>query len=302
MRGATDNIKRRAIFDYHRSNADLLVLLETHSQPNSERIWEHEWGGKAIYSHGSSAARGVAMFISKQLYSCVRNIYTDMEGRMILIDIHQNDQMITVMALYAPNVNSETFFVEVGKQLKERFEHKVLIGDFNCTLTLDLDRQNTYCNNNRAKEEIENLMEQYYLKDVWRIQNQDKREYSWFKKGEITKASRIDYALVSAGLDQKIETVMYISSLKTDHRAVYMVVNLHQSERGKGFWKFNTMLLKNQEYLSMMNQYLDEYTQRNLTQNPAQDWEILKKKVKEKNTGILKKQCEYRQASYCSII
>ena len=60
------------------------------------------------------------------------------------------------------------------------------------------------------------------------------RNFHGEKKGQFQKASRIDFALVSAGLDQNI---LYVPSFKTDHRALYMVVDTSQNERGKGFWK-----------------------------------------------------------------
>ena len=51
-------------------------------------------------------------------------------------------------------------------------------------------------------------MDKYYLKDIWRVQNEDLEEYSWMKRcrqRENDKASRIDFALVSGGLDQTIK-------------------------------------------------------------------------------------------------
>ena len=70
---------------------------------------------------------------------------------------------------------------------------------------------------------------------IWRIRNPGKQEFSWFKRGDLYKASRIDLALVSGGLDQNVEMVQYLSSIKTDHRALYLVVDLQVSERGSGF-------------------------------------------------------------------
>ena len=46
MRGLANNEKRRAIFDKHRANADILILQETHSCKEFENIWVSEWGGK----------------------------------------------------------------------------------------------------------------------------------------------------------------------------------------------------------------------------------------------------------------
>ena len=58
--------KRRAIFDKHRKNADILVLQETHSESKFEKYWENEWGGKIIFLHGTSAARGIAICTSNR--------------------------------------------------------------------------------------------------------------------------------------------------------------------------------------------------------------------------------------------
>ena len=283
MRGAKDSVKRRAIFDYHRNNADLLILQETHSDSSIEKLWENEWGGRIILSHGTTLSKGVGMFFSKTLFQSVRNIYKDMEGRFVLVDIHQNDMMITLLALYAPNENNAYFFTKINDVLKDRHEHKVIIGDFNCTLNVNLDRHNTYCNNNKAKEEIENIMNHYCLNDVWRVQNPDKKEYSWFKKGQITKASRIDYALVTKGLDQNIKNIMYLSSIKTDHRAIYMVIDLNKTERGKGFWKMNTSLLTNQQYIDCINETIElcKTRERGKNPDPVLEWELLKKRIKE---------------------
>ena len=255
---------------------------KTHSTPDIELIWEHEWGGKAIFSHGTSAARGIAMFMSKEIYVSISNVYTDEEGRMIVVDITQQDKIITIAGIYAPNIDNPSFYIDLSQKLKDRQEHKVVIGDFNLALNIELDRENTFCNNNRAKEEVENLMEQYSLVDVWRRQNGDRREFSWRKKSQWpVKASRIDFALISAGIDQQVETIQYLSSICTDHRAVYMVVDLQPFMRGTGYWKFNNLLLNNQRYVEMMNREISLTISTMKDKEPLGTWEKIKKRIKE---------------------
>ena len=248
-----------------------------------ESIWEHEWGGSAIYAHGTSSSRGIAVFMSKQMYKKVGNIYKCNMGRVIIFDLKEDETLITIVAIYAPNEDNPTFFQGIGKILKERSEHKIIVGDYNLVLDVQLDRENTYCNNNRAKEEVENLMDEYYLKDIWRIHNDDKKEFSWIKlnRGKELKASRIDFALVSAGLDQKVKATQYISSVKTDHRAFYMFVEMNPFERGTGYWKMNTSILRETEYVEMMNRELDACIQASSSKTPTQKWEIIKKRIKE---------------------
>ena len=232
----------------------MLIVQETHCIAEKEAIWMNEWGGKALYSHGTSAARGIAVFLDRSICNNVRNIYRDINGRLIIFDLEENGIVLTIVALYAPNQDDPSFLKEIQHVLKDRSEHKIVVGDFNVVLDVEVDRMNTYHNNNKVKEEIENLCDEYYLMDVWRVQHGDKREYSWFKKGEIQKASRIDFALVSAGLDQSIKIIEYISSIKTDHRAIYMVVDTKSFDRGNGFWKLNTSLLTEIEYLKAIEE------------------------------------------------
>ena len=281
MRGIANPEKRRSIFDKHRQNADILILQETHSEKSSEHIWENEWGGNAIFSHGSSVARGVAIFTSKMIFRHLKNIYRDDEGRILVVDLHQDEHVVTLVVIYAPNQDNPSFFRTISNELKKREAHKIIIGDFNLTLDVDLDRENTYSNNNKSLGVVEEICEEFCLCDIWRVQNQEKREFSWIKpKLFPRKASRIDFALVSKGIDQKIATIQYVSSVMTDHRGVYMVIQFTPFERGRGYWKLNTSMLSHTDYVHGVNVLLDDYLATNSEQNPSERWELLKKKVK----------------------
>ena len=283
MRGVANAVKRRAIFDQHRRNSDMLILQESHSTIENERIWENEWGGKAFFSHGTSSARGISVFVTRSMYNNIKNVECGSDGRYIIMDILENNQCITLITIYAPNEDTPNFFTALSEKLKYRSEHKIIIGDFNLTLDVDLDRLNTYSNNNKARDEVENMMSEYCLKDVWRIRNQDAREYSWRKGGNLQKASRIDLALVSAGLDQKVEYIQYLACIKTDHRAVYMVVNLEYGERGVGYWKFNTALLQDKTFVEQMNEELIRTVELTQHKSAMDRWEDIKVRIK-KNT------------------
>ena len=281
MRGVSNEKKRRAIFDKHRFNADFLILQETHSTPNIESVWENEWGGGALYSHGSSAARGVAIFCKKEWKSRTTNIYRDLDGRVLIIDVAYNGYTITLAAIYAPNEDTPTFFTTLAQVLRDRSEHKIIIGDFNLTMNVELDRENTYCNNNRSLYEVQNICDEFYMLELWRIRNEEKREFSWMKKGTFPlRASRIDFALVSAGLDQKVEMIQYLSSIFTDHRAVYVVVDLDPFQRRIGYWKFNAQLLQQKDFVEVMNREIDLCLECSKEKSPVDTWENLKVRIK----------------------
>ena len=289
-RGIRDKAKREALFTYHRNITDILIVQETHSDQKVENIWTNEWGGKALFSHGTNNARGVAMFVSSKLFHAISSIEKDEDGRYILVDITEGEKVITLLALYAPNNDCPAFFETLRLKLASRHEHKIIIGDFNLTLEVEFDRKNTYSNNNKALEVVRDMMNEFYLSDVWRIQNGDKREYSWMKKGNINKASRIDFILVSAGLDQSIKNPMYVSSIKTDHRAIYCVVELNNQERGVGYWKFNTLLLQDQRFLDFMNRELDKTIDSLNEKAPKDKWEKIKERIKKVSSDFSRKK------------
>ena len=259
-------------------NSDILVIQETHSEPSIEKVWQNEWGGKVLYSHGSTAARGIAVFMSGAIYENLQNVYRDSEGRIIIFDL-QLEGLVTIAAIYAPNEDSPIFFREISKELRKRCEHKILVGDFNLVLDVEKDRKNTYCNNNKAKEEVENIMEEFSMKDIWRIRNPQKSEYSWIKKtvrSQERKASRIDLALISAGLDQHVEIVTYLSSICTDHRGIYIVVEMVKNQRGSGYWKMNTSNLQDLQFIKTMNKELEQTLGLCVGKSATVTWETLK--------------------------
>ena len=262
----------------HRKNSDLLIIQETHSVIENENVWIKDWGGEAVFSHGTNMSRGIAIFYKKNIV--LTNIYTANDGRTIICDVVENDRKVTICAIYAPNQDCPAYFENIMLLLQSRSENKIIVGDFNLVLDVELDRKNTYCNNNKSKEVVENIMDQFSMCELWRVLNGENREYSWLKTGNIQKASRIDFALVSRGIDQYVNFIGYFSSVKTDHRALYMVVELQSMERGVGYWKFNTSLLGQKEFIEKMNQEIDTSIRLLEGKNPIEKWESLKVRIK----------------------
>ena len=305
VRGIGNSQKRRAIFEKHRIHADILVLQETHSIEEEEKIWENEWGGKIIFSHGTSAARGVAALMSKSIYSKVRNIYSDSDGRIICFDLC-DEVVVSICAIYAPNEDKPEFFQNIELLMQERSENKVILGDFNLTMDVNIDRENTFNNNNKSRDKVLDMCNEFCLIDIWRSRNLDQREYSWIKKNCFPiKASRLDFALLSGGLDQYVEMVEYISSIKTDHRGIYVVLQLSPFERGLGYWKLNCSLLQNQNYVEFINREIELTLQSSRDKTPCEKWEKIKERVKKASVKYSRQsanQDKFIIAQLCEVV
>ena len=126
VRGISDKVKRKAVLEHFRPNADVLILQETHSTKDNELIWQNEWGGKVLYCHGTSAARGIAVFFKRDFKGKFSNIYRDLEGRCIIFDVWIDDSLVTIAAIYAPNQDNPNFFKEISKELRTRQENIVV--------------------------------------------------------------------------------------------------------------------------------------------------------------------------------
>ena len=67
-----------------------------------------EWGDPIYFSHGTAAARGVAIPIKRT--SNVQ-VWKDQEGRIIILDITYGRNKLKIVNVYCPNKNSPAFFL-----------------------------------------------------------------------------------------------------------------------------------------------------------------------------------------------
>ena len=81
--------------------------------------------------------------------------------------------------------------------------------------------------------------------------------YTWRRKN-LVKQARLNYFLVSSCTTDVIEGCDILPSYRSDHSIVEFELTLHKFEIGKLIWKLNTGLLKNPDYLNMINNIIDE--------------------------------------------
>ena len=282
MRGISNEKKRRSIFLHCRERADIALLQEVHSVEKNEIPWSNEWGGKILFNHGSVSARGVCVLINKK-FDCKPMVrLKDTEGRLLILEVKINEQLITLINVYAPNADRPQFFRKIKSELHGLCPDKIIMGDFNLVLDVDKDRLNTYSNNNNSRQVVLDIMNEYMLEDVWRVQNPEETQYTWIKTEKANtnreiKASRIDFALVSKGL--VVEQSTFCPAVQTDHRTVYLSVKSERMKRGKGYWKFNVSLLRDADFLKFMNNCLEEKIQSSDGLSIHSCWEVIKKYI-----------------------
>ena len=238
-------------------------------------------GGKIIYSHGESNARGVMILLHPKFQGKISNIGKDDIGRWLKIDVQYNELDFTIFNIYAPNKDSPSFFGEIEVQMRYSESNIIILGDFNLTLE-NKDRLNTSINNNKSRQYICELMSEYTLYDVWRVRNEEKTEFSWSKidksSGTI-KASRLDMCLATPSLTQMTHDIFFINGDQTDHRPLVIIFDLKSKDRGPGYWKLNNNLLADSKYVQEMQEELLRTIESTMHLPAGDRWEKIKKRT-----------------------
>lgn len=258
VNGLKDSDKRRNIFHFLKSvDSNVILLQETHSTISDEKMWSNEWGSHFLFSHGTNMARGVALIFQRNFPVQIENVNRDNDGRYMIVDLNINEIKMVFACVYAPNEDNPNFFVKFFDQVDGRDNDSLMLGgDFNTTLDPSVDLYNNAGTNHVKKRQIiKEFMHKKNLTDIWRMKNPDILQYSWrkpFTKNVIM--SRLDHFLISQDLVLRTNNVAIKPKYISDHSRVELELDLNQSKRGKGIWKFNNTLLNDPKFVSKMNE------------------------------------------------
>jgi exonuclease III len=266
VRGLRNNFKRKALFRHFQTHYKeaIVFLQETHSVVKDESVWENEWGGKIIYNHYETNSRGICILFPRDLDYKVNNVMRGCEGRCLCVDISFDDNQFIFVNVYAPtkdNDQQQCVFLENTRTIINNFigANLILCGDFNITLNPVIDKMGgrdyeTSIYRNKVVE----MMADMELCDIWRVQHKGVKQYTWISPNGKIK-SRIDFALVSQFLAPHVKTTRIDTSIKSDHRSVFLTLQGKTfKDRGPGFWKFNCALLGENEFINGMNTLLKD--------------------------------------------
>ena len=251
VRGLGEFSKRRKLFYYlHDKEFDLVALQETHSTKKCERRWRTEWGGRIIYSHGESNSKGVAILIKRNAHIKITYQESDKDGRYVILSTMIESKQINFVSLYAPNVDDPEFFKKIISKIITMQGEFVLLGDFNFAMNLNMDKKgglNT--THSRSVGIVKEFMNQANVVDIWRELNPEDRRYTWHKTNPTMVFVRLDYILLSKTLIPFVSSTKILPSYLTDHALPCLTLKTVKQARGPGFWKLNTELLRDKEYV-----------------------------------------------------
>ena len=91
---------------------------------------------KILHANGNQKKAGVAILISDKIDFKIKNVTRDKEGHYIMIKGSIQEEDITIINIYAPNIGAPQYIRQLLTAIKEEIDSKtIIVGDFNTPLT-----------------------------------------------------------------------------------------------------------------------------------------------------------------------
>ena len=203
--------------------------------------------------HGNPTAdRGILVFLRKNSGCKITNSDNHGNNDTLFFTIILPDMStIDTLAVYAPSKDNPEFWekahtiIETGKST-----HRIILGDFNCTLNHTMDQKGYRTDPHpKSRKIINQLLDHELFIDSYRHLNPDTRSYTFRTKNCKTRG-RLDYGLISPSLVPHLKTVKHIAHHydNTDHSTVSIEIDITNSEIGKGIFRCPPNIHQNIDY------------------------------------------------------
>jgi len=91
---------------------------------------------KRFHAKGDQKKAGVAMLLKDKIDFKMKNVLRDKEGHSIMIKGSIQEEDITILNIYAPNIGSPQYIRQLLTTLKGQIDNNtIIVGDFNTPLT-----------------------------------------------------------------------------------------------------------------------------------------------------------------------
>ena len=205
VRGLNTDEKRIKLYSWLNDiNIDIAFLQETHYCVKNKVKINSRWFGKSIHCYtDSSYSRGVSVLFKKDLPIEILDIHRSIDGRKILVNVKLNDNIFSLVNVYAPN--NESNRLDFFKKLKLFISHHcrdennvIIAGDFNCKIA---ER------NDKSSCKLNDIVNCFELRDIWVDKHKEFNGYTWCNGNDVPY-SRIDYVFVSSDFHYCIEKII----------------------------------------------------------------------------------------------
>ena len=171
----------------------ICCLQETHLKiTDTYRLKEKGWK-KIFHANRDQKKAGVAILICDKIDFKTKAVKRDKEGHYIMIKGTIQEEDITIINIYAPNIGAPQYLRQMLTSMKGEINNNtVIVGDFNIPLT-PMDRS-TKQKINKETQTLNDTIDQLDLIDIYRIFHPKTMNFTFFSSAQRT-FSRIDHSL-----------------------------------------------------------------------------------------------------------
>ena len=147
-----------------------------------------------FYANGDQKKAGVVTLILDKIDFEIKTVKRDKEGHYIMIKGSTQEEDITILNIYAPNIGAPQYVRQMLTSMKgEINSNTIVVGDFNTPLTpMDrLIKQKI----SKETQTLNDTMDQLDLINIYRTFHLKTMNFTFFSSAHRT-FSRIDYILV----------------------------------------------------------------------------------------------------------
>ena len=176
-----------------------------------------------FHANGKQTKAGVAILISDKINLKIKNITRDKGGYYIMIKGSIQEEDITTVNIYAPNIGIPQYIRQTLKDRKgETDSNTIRVGNFNTPLT-PMDRSSKH-KINKETQVLNDTLDEMDLIDIFRTFHPNAEEYTFFSSAHGT-FSRIDHILGHRSNLSKFKKFEIISNIFSDHNAMRLDIN-----------------------------------------------------------------------------
>ena len=225
-----------------------------------------EFGGEIRYSNNAAqSSRGVMVGFDRRYdNSKIGKTVSYDHGNLLLQAFSHSQRNFLLVTLYGPNDDRPDFYEDMRKAVLKFVEsntvdYLIVHGDFNLTPDPEIDTSGYQrVNNPRATEKLKLVAAELDLHDIWRTLHPNEKRFTYRQRNSATlvenglpifKQARLDFTLVSGNLLPFIESSEINFAHRTDHSIVKMRVDFLKFLKGPGIWRFNSNLLRFQDFI-----------------------------------------------------
>ena len=275
--------KRHRLADWiQKQDPYICCLQETHFRPKDiYRLKVRRWKNIS-HANGKQKKAGVAILISDKIDLKINNTTRDKEGHYIMIKGSVQEEDITIVNIYAPNIGAPQYIRQTLTDIKgETDSNIIIVGDFNTPLT-PMDRSSKQ-KINKKTQVLNDTLDAMDLIDICRIFYPNAEEYTFSSSAHGT-FSRIDHILGHKSNLSKFKKIETVSGIFSDHNAVRLDINYKKKTvKNTNTWRLNNTFLSNQQITEEIKREIKKFLETNDNENtPAQNlWDAAKAILRE---------------------